>query len=257
MGSVDWISGVWVLWEIVYILYAAAYEKRVVTTPEWITAGAGVMFAFLILFAEFRTRRAADKELSDERVGREREKGDLKAQIERLYGFNQGTSQRFGQQLDRLAETKPEFKEEATKLKEELKAQDPSIPLRKSWLDRRITTPITEEPIYKAKLTMLFRNESDQPIYVQRPTWSGVGTQSPFGFGYAREVTKGEADWDENAKYDLPARVDAGWSVRLWIGLDPAIPDRELRKRFDRVQLGSLVIPVKVGNSEILKEYHL
>jgi hypothetical protein len=102
MGSVDWISAAWVLWEIVYIVYAAAWEKRVVTTPEWITAGLGVMFAFLILFAEFQTRRAADKELSDERIGRERDRGDFKADIARLGGYQEGAFPKIGKQLDIL-----------------------------------------------------------------------------------------------------------------------------------------------------------
>jgi len=132
------------------------------------------------------------------------------------------------------------------------------LALRAWWLDKRITTPISETPVYKAKLSLIFRNESLATIYVQAPIWSGgVGVQSPFGYGYALEITKGEANWDENAKYNLPKNIDPGWSFKLWIGLDPAIPDSDLRKRFDRAQLGSLTVPIKVADKDFRKEFKI
>jgi hypothetical protein len=60
------------------------------------------MFAFLILLAEFRIRRAADKERSDERFARERDRGDFKADIARLGGYQEGAFPKIGKQLDTL-----------------------------------------------------------------------------------------------------------------------------------------------------------
>jgi hypothetical protein len=75
---VDWISAIWVVWEVAYILYAVLWERRTVTTPEWITTGLGVLFAFAILLFEFRRRIAETKHEGDARVEHANELADAK-----------------------------------------------------------------------------------------------------------------------------------------------------------------------------------
>jgi hypothetical protein len=94
-------------------------------------------------------------------------------------------------------------------------------------------------------------------IYVKEPIWSGVNVHMPLGFGYALEKAQGPADWDGNAQYKLPKSVDPGWAFRLWIGLDPAVPDPELRRRFDRVQVGVLTIPFSVAGRDFTEEFKI
>jgi hypothetical protein len=131
------------------------------------------------------------------------------------------------------------------------------LPLLVWWLDPRISSPIATSPHYKAKLSFVFRNTGAQPVHVRTPRWSGVGHQPPFGFGYQKEKTKGEADWDVDAKYALPVDVEPGWSFKLWIGLDPAIAQAALENRRDRLRLGTLTIPTKVGDRESNLEYQV
>jgi hypothetical protein len=127
------------------------------------------------------------------------------------------------------------------------------------WLDPRIESPITQAPYFKAKLSFVFRNESGRAIDVQVPKWSGAALQleTGFGFGYQLEKTKGKADWDENAKSGVPAHVEPGWSVKLWIGLDPKVPHVDLEQKRDQAQLGRLIIPTKRGYREIKPAYHV
>jgi hypothetical protein len=75
---VDWISAIWVVWEIVYILYAIFWEQRTVTTPESITTGLGVLFAFAILFFEFRRRISEEKRDANARIEHATELADAK-----------------------------------------------------------------------------------------------------------------------------------------------------------------------------------
>jgi hypothetical protein len=127
VGTVDWISAVWVLWEIAYIVYAAAWEGRTVTTPEWISFGVGLMFAFLILLAEFRTRGAADRELAAEKFARLQEHGELKTELARSFAYNQGAFQSVGRQFDVLALTRPELRADFDKIKEQIEPRQPAL----------------------------------------------------------------------------------------------------------------------------------
>jgi hypothetical protein len=107
---------------------------------------------------------------------------------------------------------------------------------------------------YKAKLNVIFTNESDQTIEILRPRWlsdfDDVGVQSPLRHAYKLESSRG--DWKRDSwGVEIPSvRVDPGWSFTLWIGLDPSMNHEELERRRKTTRLGTLIVPVKTVGGE-------
>jgi hypothetical protein len=101
MGSVDWISFVWIVWEVGSSLVTQVW-LRPLTTPEWISAGIGIVFGFAILFAEFRGRVANLKSSEEDRQKYEKDRMDLKLDIARVTFFNEGAFATVGHELNAL-----------------------------------------------------------------------------------------------------------------------------------------------------------
>jgi hypothetical protein len=74
---VDWISAAWVVWEVAFAVYTQIWLHPL-TTPEWIMAASGILFAFAILFAEFRGRLAREKQTADESFEHAKEVAEAK-----------------------------------------------------------------------------------------------------------------------------------------------------------------------------------
>jgi hypothetical protein len=169
MASVDWISAAWVLWEVLSIVWIAAVEKRVVTTPDWITAGVGIVFAFTIMAVELRARNASDRALGDERLGRAREvaderlarakeAADLKADIARLTGYQEGAFPNLARGLRGIEDkiTDPQSKAAVSELRQEVEQlQKPAIGYD-SFDDRIFVWRNGDKPHY---VHAWFRNE--------------------------------------------------------------------------------------------------
>jgi hypothetical protein len=108
---------------------------------------------------------------------------------------------------------------------------------------------------YKAKLSVIFRNDGVEGIDLRSPRWLGVATQSPFAFAYSLEKTTGECDWSPQEFGEV--RLDPGRSARLWIGLDPKIPHDQLAKQYERVKLRAITIPMMVNGRMTNAEYQV
>lgn len=74
---VDWISAIWVLWEVVGNAYVQIWV-RPLTPPEWINAVAGVLFGLTILFVEYKRRITEAEMQADQRVKHAEEVAEIK-----------------------------------------------------------------------------------------------------------------------------------------------------------------------------------
>ena len=89
--------------------------------------------------------------------------------------------------------------------------------------------------VYKAKLTVIFSNESKQTIHVFRPPWirtfDEIGVQSPLRYAYRLESELGRSRLDSWKEEVSDLLVEPGWSFVIWIGLDPSMTPEALEKR--------------------------
>jgi len=60
--------------------------------------------------------------------------------------------------------------------------------------------------------------------------------------------------WQMNGK-DHDERKDIlvqpGWTFRIWIGLNPCVPQNILRDRLKVNQLGTLILPLTLGDQQV------
>lgn len=140
-------------------------------------------------------------------------------------------------------------------------------------LDERATSPTI---YYIAKLRLSLENKGTQVIHVLPPRWTmAVGNVSvqcgaaiypsvpykpvmlEFGYGYQIEQSIGSWRQDKwklrpDGKPDEPKDiyVEPGWTFRIWIGLNPMVPHDVLEKRRKTAQLGTLTLPMVIGDRE-------
>lgn len=130
----------------------------------------------------------------------------------------------------------------------------PLVDLRMWSLDPRVPDSDTQIE-YKAKLTLVLTNESGRPIRVLQPQFHGVAVQFPFAYGYRVESSLHGWKHSQWNKELSEADVDSGWSFKLWLGLDPSIPHKELEKKRDERSLGTLSIPIEIGRQAYTLQY--
>lgn len=127
------------------------------------------------------------------------------------------------------------------------------LPIRASSTDRATSSGV----VYKAKLTVIFSNESKQTIHVFRPRWitalDEIGVQSPLRYAYRLEAALGGWRIDSWKEEVGDLLVEPEWSFAMWIGLDPSVTPEELERRRRGARLGTLLVSIGVGgaNSEL------
>jgi len=133
------------------------------------------------------------------------------------------------------------------------------LKLLSATLDPRATDPGIN---YKAKLWCVFTNQSDKMVKVFSPKWltveGDVGLQSPAVFRYQLEHTLGswrQGRWDKQELKTV--QVEPGQSFRMWIGLDTFKPHEYLEEKKRTVQLGTLIVPIRVDGHEYTWEERL
>jgi len=132
-------------------------------------------------------------------------------------------------------------------------AQTLELSLQGTRLDPRV--PDSDPKIvYKAKVIATFFNRGDQSIHFLPPSWiSGpgdVGIQSPFSYRYRLDIKGHQEEFED-------VHIEPQGKFSIWVGLDKSVPHEELEKRRGRNQLGTLHLPVRVGNQEAALEYRL
>jgi hypothetical protein len=107
---------------------------------------------------------------------------------------------------------------------------------------------------YKMKLRIVFRNETGRDIVVKRPTWTAKpdelqvrpdwnsSLQVETGGGWKFEQWAGEAS---------EAAIKNNQAFRIWIGLNWAFTDAELRQKHEQLAVGSLHLPVKINGYDV------
>jgi hypothetical protein len=127
-----------------------------------------------------------------------------------------------------------------------------------------------------AKLRFSLRNNIAQSVHVQPLKWlMGPGNVSlqcgaaPYpgqvykpgeqevGYFYQLEDHLGSWKRDlwkmkgpNNREHDEQKEilVPSGWTFRVWIGMNPCVPEADLKKRLKVNQLGTLILPLLVGD---------
>lgn len=139
--------------------------------------------------------------------------------------------------------------------------QDGGLDLQFEHVDRRSTDP---KITYHAKLRLIFANKGAAELELLAPSWTmeaeDVPAAFPFGYRYQLETTLGawhlskwRGVWDYSlwSKQELKSiRVGPGWSVTVYIALLEAVPHEELVERSKAKRLGTLTIPMKIGNQD-------
>lgn len=148
----------------------------------------------------------------------------------------------------RMAEAKTD--EATTSPQREAAPQNEIIKLQVTTLDPRSTDP---KITYKAKLRLIFTNQSKQAIQVLEPRWTtgrwDVPVQHPFKVLYQTERSLGSwrrGEW--NSQEAEQAHINPGQSFRMYVGVSDAIPHNDLETRRNGRRLGTLAIPIKIGN---------
>lgn len=107
--------------------------------------------------------------------------------------------------------------------------------------------------VYKNKMRCVFKNVSKSTIKVHRAAWvttkDGAGTQSPFAAKFQREKDLGswqKHDWNEQELED-EIELPPDWSFRVWVGLDLNATNAWLENKKNVKQLGTLLLPITIG----------
>jgi hypothetical protein len=141
-------------------------------------------------------------------------------------------------------------------------------------LDSRILSP-TANISYTAKLRLSLQNKSAKPIRVLPAYWltcpGNVSVQcgnSPYpGIAYTPgmaefccryQLEKYLGSWKldkwkmSGGKHDEREEitVDPDWTFRIWIGMNPCVPHDILEKRRRTHSLGTLILPLTIGNDK-------
>jgi hypothetical protein len=139
-------------------------------------------------------------------------------------------------------------------------------------LDPRVTSP-QQNVNYTAKLRLSFENKGNQVVRVLPPRWLTAGINvsvqcgaSPYDgvpynagmldFGHRYQLEEYAGSWKLDKWKRLPngdhdevkeINVDPGWTFRIWIGLNPCVPQNFLEARRKTHQLGTLILPLIIG----------
>jgi hypothetical protein len=113
-----------------------------------------------------------------------------------------------------------------------------------------------EATVYKSKLVVSLTNSGNKPIRFQLPSWisnkGDVGLQTPFCCGYWI-YPEGQTEWVDATD----PMIEPTERFHIWIGLDQACPDKELKNRSLGKRLGTLRIPMEVEGEKRTVEYRL
>lgn len=109
--------------------------------------------------------------------------------------------------------------------------------------------------IYKSKARAMLKNASRETVYLHFPSWimtvDNVPLQFELGYQYQLESTLGSwyrGNWSSIEGKEI--QVPAGWSFRIWIGLDSSIPVKDIERRRATRRLGTLRIPFTIAGRE-------
>lgn len=140
-------------------------------------------------------------------------------------------------------------------------------------LDQRATSP-QQKVNYTAKLRFSLENSSALPIRVLPPHWltkpgnvsvqcgnptyDGVAyTPGMVEFGHRYQLEDHPGSWQREKWRMKPGgehdeheeiSVSPGQTFRIWIGLNPCVPHKDLEARRKTHRLGTVILPVVIGN---------
>ena len=154
-----------------------------------------------------------------------------------------------------------------------LSSPEVNFELHGTSLDVRSTSPAIN---YPAKLRISLENKGHDVVHLLAPRWiTAVGNVSvqcgtpiypnvPYKpnmqeFGYRYQLERSLGSWKDDEWKSLAdgkddehqeLYIEPGWSFRIWIGLNPMVPHDVLEDRRRRSRLGTLVLPVVIGNQQ-------
>jgi hypothetical protein len=102
---------------------------------------------------------------------------------------------------------------------------------------------------YKAKLRIVLRNKTGQPIEIGPATWESlISLQQP-------PVSPLQWQCEEDSGWHTPESivilVPKDGKFRTWIGFEPSLADKEILRLHVERRLGILSLPVKIGEQDV------
>jgi hypothetical protein len=120
----------------------------------------------------------------------------------------------------------------------------------------------TSTAVHKLKIRVVLLNDTDDDLIVTDPSWvtkSGdVKIQGPRD--KLKMQVEGPGGWEHNdcltaelTNITVPAR----YTFRLWVSPRETYSEAELRRRHERKQLGTLVLPIRIRGHDVRREFQL
>ncbi len=112
---------------------------------------------------------------------------------------------------------------------------------------------------YKLKLRIVLKNNTKKSIEIHAATWDpkgdGVALYEPLPFLPWQVRT--DRGWEPTPDGAIALTVPAGQAIRTWIGLAESVTAVETLRRSAARRLGTLVLPVRIGITDMLCELRL
>jgi hypothetical protein len=139
----------------------------------------------------------------------------------------------------------------------------------KKWVERTLARDLVErlttqdlfferaerdDITYKLKLRVYIRNETGFNIHVTKPAWIASPDEVQVRPTLTSSVqVEGGGGWhnDEWQGESEQADVGQGQTFRIWVGLNWAVNDNELRRRHENLRVGTVCIPIRINGIAI------
>ena len=121
-------------------------------------------------------------------------------------------------------------------------------------LDLFFERDLTGKFTYQLKLRVVFRNETGCDIVVKKPRWSAKPDEVQVRPDWNSSVqVETAAGWQHNQWKgdDSQMEVKQNGAFRVWVGLNWAFSDIELRQRHENFKVGTLVLPVNINGHDV------
>ena len=107
---------------------------------------------------------------------------------------------------------------------------------------------------YTSKVRIQLHNGTGTVIKLGSPMWQRKPTDVPIQAQHEMKWQVMRGGWQSE---EATAKIGPGESCRTWIGLDPSVPEPQLKYRHNILRLGTLVFDVMIGDRPVSHEIRL
>jgi TIR domain len=105
---------------------------------------------------------------------------------------------------------------------------------------------------YKLKLNLTFRNDTGSPVDAITPSWSNRAGELPAIDKWSGVVKRQpNGSW---GGHEHQVTVNAGQTFMASVAFDPASDDEELRLRHENLNIGKMMVPLRINGLDVVLE---